>query len=91
MPTSAEEDAASGAIHGRLRTAMALETRGKQLAAAEHVNARDPRRVAVLCGLAALYVVQGRRAEASKIEAALASPAGVAAATAWVVPPADHP
>jgi Tfp pilus assembly protein PilF len=63
----------------------------KALAAADFVGARDPRRVAVLRGLASLYAVQGRRAEASQIEAALATPAGIAAAVTWVVAPAEHP
>jgi len=63
----------------------------KALAAADFVGARDARRVAVLRGLASLYAVQGRRAEASQIEAALATPAGIAAAVTWVVAPAEHP
>jgi len=74
---------------GRMGSAEHLYV--KALAAADHVSARDPRRVAVLKGLASLYAVQGRRDEASQIEAALASPAGIAAATTWVVAPADHP
>jgi tetratricopeptide (TPR) repeat protein len=63
----------------------------KAVAAAEHVGATDPRRVAALRGLATLYAGQGRRAEASRIEHALKTPAGIASATTWVVPPADHP
>jgi Tfp pilus assembly protein PilF len=63
----------------------------KALAAADFVGARDPRRVAVLRGLASLYAGQGRGAEASQIEAALATPAGIAAAVTWVVAPAEHP
>jgi tetratricopeptide (TPR) repeat protein len=62
----------------------------KALAAADHVGARDSRRVAVLRGLASLYAMQGRREEASQIEAALATPAGIAAAMTWVVAPAEH-
>ena len=63
----------------------------KALAAAEHVGTGDPRRVAVLRRLASLYAGQGRRAEASQIERALATPAGIASAMTWVVPPADQP
>ena len=63
----------------------------KAVAAAEHAGANDPRRVAALQGLASLYAGQGRRAEASRIERALAAPAGIASAPTWVVPPADHP
>jgi tetratricopeptide (TPR) repeat protein len=63
----------------------------KALAAAEHVGARDLRRVAVLRGLASLYAGQGRRSEASRIERALETPAGIASAITWAVPPADHP
>ena len=55
------------------------------------MGAHDPRRVAVLRGLASLYAVQGRRAEASEIERALAAPGGIAAAATWVVAPAEHP
>jgi tetratricopeptide (TPR) repeat protein len=73
------------------RTGSAEHLYVKALAAAEHVSASDPRRVAVLRALAALYAVQGRRAEASQIERALATPAGIAAAATWVVAPADHP
>ena len=73
------------------RTGSAEHLYVKALAAAEHVSASDPRRVAVLRALAALYAVQERRAEASQIERALATPAGIAAAATWVVAPADHP
>jgi hypothetical protein len=47
--------------------------------------------VAVLRALASLYAVQGRRAEASQMERALATPAGIAAAATLVVASADHP
>jgi Tfp pilus assembly protein PilF len=63
----------------------------RALAAAEGVGARDRRRVAVLRGLASLYAGQGRRAEASQIERALETPAGIASAITWVVPPAAQP
>jgi tetratricopeptide (TPR) repeat protein len=63
----------------------------KALAAAEHAGTDDPRRVAVLRRLASLYAGQGRRAEASRIERALATPAGIASATTWTVPSAEHP
>ena len=73
------------------RTGSAEHLYVKALAAADHVAAGDPRRVAVLRALASLYAVQGRRAEASQIERALATPAGMASAATWVVAPADHP
>ena len=73
------------------RTGSAEHLYVKALAAADHVGASDPRRVAVLRALASLYAVEGRRAEASQLERALATPAGIAGAATWVVAPADHP
>jgi tetratricopeptide (TPR) repeat protein len=73
------------------RTGSAEHLYVKALAAADHVGARNPRRVTVLRALASLYAVQGRRAEASQIERALMTPAGIASAATWVVAPADHP
>ena len=62
----------------------------RALAALEHIEARDPRRVAVLQGLASLYATQGRRADAARIESALAA-ARATLSPRFTVPTAEEP
>lgn len=62
----------------------------RALAALERIEARDPRRAAVLQGLASLYAIQGRRVEAARIESALAAPRAMLS-PGFRVPPAEEP
>jgi tetratricopeptide (TPR) repeat protein len=62
----------------------------RALAALERIEARDPRRAAVLQGLASLYASQGRRVEAARIGKALAAPRAMLS-PGFTVPAAEEP
>ena len=83
------ELAAFYARHGATGSAEHLYLRA--LAAVELTAARDPRRLAVLSGLASFYAAQGRRRGGGADRARPRRPGSIAAAAGWVVPPAEHP
>src|SRR5258707_14222069 len=58
----------------------------KAVAAADDAGANDPPPPAGLEGLASLYAGQGRRAEASRVERALAAPPAIGTAPPWGLP-----
>ena len=76
------DDARAESLH---REALAVAE-----AALEHLERADPRRAAVLQGLAALYAAQGRGAEAARIERALAPPRGMLSLISPIPPAAER-
>jgi tetratricopeptide (TPR) repeat protein len=62
----------------------------RALAVLEPLGARDPRRTVVLQGLASLYQTQGRRADAARIERALAPPRAMLSLGTGIPPAEEH-